>query len=140
MAPRQQQYSQEDLTRAVSAAQFGYLSVREASTLFSVPKSTIQDKIKGSVVVKKRVGPKTELTQDEELGLVAWIELCQRRGFPRPDQALLHEVQKIIEEDGRENRFVNNKPGKKWLKLFLQRHPHSNLMIISLTMRHMSYK
>ena len=67
MAPRQQQYSQEDLTRAVSAARLGYLSVQEASTLFNVPKSTIQDKMKDCVVEKKRVGHKTELTQDEHL-------------------------------------------------------------------------
>ena len=46
------------------------------------------------------------MTDDEENVLVAFIDTAQKRGFPRPDTAILDEVQKILKEDGRKNPFI----------------------------------
>ena len=75
------------------------------------------------IIEKSLNGPKTVLTTEEEETLVLWLEMTMRAGFPRPDASLLDEVQKIILADGRPHSFVNGRPGRKWLRLFLIRHP-----------------
>ena len=36
---------------------------------------------------------------------------------------VVNAVRKIITETNKKNPFVDNRPGKKWLQLFLQRNP-----------------
>ena len=104
-------YSQEDLTNAVEAIQNG-LSFRKAVEQFGVPKTTLMDYSKRETTDMKRIGPPTVLTQEEEDILVHWLKTCTDRGFPRQEENLVREVQKILDADGRDNPFIDNKPGK----------------------------
>ncbi|KAL9702723.1 hypothetical protein quinque_006241 [Culex quinquefasciatus] len=47
----------------------------------------------------------------------------QCRGFPVTQEMLMGTVQQILIAQPRKNPFKNNCPGKKWFKLFRQRHP-----------------
>ena len=78
-------YTAENLKLAVQKVKTGELSLREASRIFSIPRSTISLKKKSLFVGKCRRGPGTVLTEDEELSLVACIREAQNRGFPRTD-------------------------------------------------------
>ena len=71
----------------------------------------------------KKQGVKPILHPEEETLLVSYLVEADKRGFPRNSESLLDQVQKIILKDGRETPFTNGRPGKKWLQLFLQRHP-----------------
>ncbi|XP_074040924.1 uncharacterized protein [Leptinotarsa decemlineata] len=48
-----------------------------------------------------------------------------RKGFPVHKQNLILSVKKIIEETGRETKYLLNKtPGRSWFEGFLKRHPN----------------
>ena len=106
------QYFQDDLAKAVEAFKANKLSSRQASKLYGVPRATIIDYSKKEEVKMERVGPGTVLTAEEEEVLVLWLLSCLKRGFPRQDENLLQEVQKILIADGRDNPFTDNKPRK----------------------------
>ena len=120
-------YTEESLVKAVDAVMDKSLSVRAAAKMFSIPKSTLFDKLASNKEVKiGKKGPPTILTADEETALVLWINTCMEKGFPRQDENLLDEVQAILRKDGRDNPFVDCGPGRTWLELFLNRHPETH--------------
>ena len=68
-------------------------------------------------------GPKTILLEDDEKRLVKWIQGKARLGFPMHSDEVKIAVKKCLDEAERESTFKDNKPGDKWLQLFLKRHP-----------------
>ena len=99
------------------------MSYGRAAEMFQVPKATIHKKSLKSIVTKEKPGKATVLTADEETTLVELLTALAARGFPRSEDFVLDEVQKILKADGRENRFVDCRPGRGWFTVFLQRHP-----------------
>ncbi|KAJ8981850.1 hypothetical protein NQ317_017528 [Molorchus minor] len=69
------------------------------------------------------MGPSTFLTPDEETRLVTWIISKAKLGFPIHPEEVKDSVQKVLKESSRPNKFIDDRPGTKWLKLFLLRHP-----------------
>ena len=55
------------------------------------------------------------------------LKLCQKIGRCSQEENLIDAVKKILDEDKRENPFVDNKPGRAWLTLFFKRHPDISL-------------
>ena len=47
-----------------------------------------------------------------------------RVGYGRTRHELCTVVQKIINDDGRKKPFLENKPGRQWLRGFFKRHPY----------------
>ncbi|XP_072384688.1 uncharacterized protein [Diabrotica undecimpunctata] len=115
------QYSAEDINKAVVAVQSG-MPFKTASKLYKVPRSTLQDKVKGRTSLEKKSGPGTNLTEEENL-LVAWLFRIAACGFPATKTQLLDSVQLLLKELNRPNNFVDGRPGRKWYELFLKRHP-----------------
>ena len=110
MATKRQQYSNENLQKAVQAINEDNISLGDASKIYQVPKSTLHKYIKFTVVVKQRPEPDPILTEDEEEGLQAWCFELAKRGFPVTNEDLLDEVQKIILADGRSTPFKDGRP------------------------------
>lgn len=69
------------------------------------------------------MGPTPILTTDEENLLENWILSKAILGFPMHADEVKDSVQRVLKTIQRENPFVDDRPGRKWLKLFLQRHP-----------------
>ena len=115
-------YSKQDLLLAIKAVQKGKRRISEASREFQVPESTIRAKIKG-LYADKKPGPARDLTDDEELILVEWIDICCTRGMPINKEQLLESVKNICISEHRKNPFVENKPGRAWYDGFMLRHP-----------------
>ncbi|KAJ3665730.1 hypothetical protein Zmor_001210 [Zophobas morio] len=73
----------------------------------------------------RKMGPLSELFENEENVLVSWILAMAKRGFPVHKTNLIMSVKKYLEDNGREPRYLNKSktPGRSWFEGFLKRHP-----------------
>jgi len=69
------------------------------------------------------MGPPSVLSVDEESQIVNWILSNAKVGFPVHPEQLKDSVQSVLKESPKQNPFINNRPGIKWLNLILKRHP-----------------
>lgn len=99
------------------------MPIREASRLYELPRTTLQDKVHNRVPDVGRPGPKPVLTQAEEEALSKYIKYMSQIGYGRVKDELLDIVQKILRKDGRPNPFTDDRPGKDWFKAFMRRNP-----------------
>ncbi|XP_053392934.1 uncharacterized protein LOC128555225 [Mercenaria mercenaria] len=117
-------YSPSKMKQAIASVKSGTLSRRKAAELYGIPKTTLLDKLSGrSPEERVRPGPATVLTEAEENVLCDYIKLMASIGYPVTRDELLTEVKKVIDLDGRNTPFRNNKPGKDWFYAFRRRHP-----------------
>ena len=55
--------------------------------------------------------------------LCRWIKACGRRGLPPRMEDVLTSVQNMLNDNpDRSTTFKDNRPGKKWIELFMNRH------------------
>ncbi|KAJ8953423.1 hypothetical protein NQ318_023540 [Aromia moschata] len=123
-------YSQDALRRALIQIQENGMGVREASREFAVPKTTLQDRLKGKVPeipMKTGPPPRPRLTVTGENEIVQWLINIAKCGFPIRKIDLISTVQNILKECGKETLFKDGKPGQKWYLNFLKRHPEISL-------------
>ncbi|KAJ8978101.1 hypothetical protein NQ317_018967 [Molorchus minor] len=116
-------YSEEVLATALDEIKNGVISINKASTKYGIPKSTLHNKINGKVPIIRKMRPSTFLTPDEETRLVKWIISKAKFGFPIHPEEVKDSVQRVLKESSRPNKFIDDRPGTKWLKLFLLRRP-----------------
>lgn len=69
------------------------------------------------------MGPPPELTRDEELKTVEWIIKKAMLDFPMHPEEVFDTKQHFLNSTNRITKFKENRPGRKWLKLFLKRQP-----------------
>ena len=113
-------HDSDTLARAVEAIKTG-MSIRSASELYEIPKSTLADKVKG--FHNKEVGRPVAISAEEEKLLVERILLASEWGFPMSTKDLKSLVKNYLDSLGVVNsRFKENYPGKDWIKAFLNRH------------------
>lgn len=111
-------YTEENLQKALHEISKG-MSKKLAAKTFSVPRSTIQFRLKHPDH-RSKPGPSTILTDEEEQLFVDWIKISSKKGFPKRKEDLIKSVSDFINKSGRASSFKN---GEKWFKLFLARHP-----------------
>lgn len=115
-------YDIEDMKKAVSAVNKKEKNVYQASKLYQVPRSSLQNIVDGKATLgNTKFGPKPALGDHEPL-FVHWIEAMSQRRFPITTRNLLVLVGKNAKEMGVDQLF-NGNPGKKWFKLFMKRNP-----------------
>lgn len=85
--------------------------------------ATLHDHITGKVASTNPPGPHTVLTTEEEAAIEEWLIHMAKIGYGRSREQLKVAVKKIIELDGRPNPFIENMPGRTWIRAFLKRHP-----------------
>lgn len=121
-------YDELTLAQAITEIRSGKTSIRAASRIYGVPKSTIQDRISGRIPEgPRKMGPNTVLNMREEKRLVKWMTDLTKCGFPRKPDDLLNTVQNITREENRKTPFKDYRPGKTWYAAFLKRHPELSL-------------
>lgn len=127
-------YSEKTLDNAITEIKSGNLSLNKASEQYGIPKSTLHNKLTNKVPNIRKMGPPPILTSTEEKRIEAWILAKAKLGFPMHPDEVKDAVKKILQDIGRANPFTDDRPGEKWLKLFLGRHPQiarKNTEIIS---------
>lgn len=122
------QYSEERMETAIAACRNG-MPFSTAAKMYEVPRSTLKNKVKGRTPVARKMGPPSVLSKAEENALVKWITEISNRGFSPHKDDLLITVQKIMRNTNRQNPFINDKPGRKWLDAFFKRNPSLSVRI-----------
>lgn len=114
-------YDEDKVSRAIEDIKNG-MSTKRASEIYGVPRTTLARKLL-KADLKRKMGPSTILTLEEEQVLEDWLIAMARRGFPVHRSNLLQTVQKIVKENNRDNCFRDGMPGRTWFIAFLRRHP-----------------
>jgi hypothetical protein len=118
---RRKNYGPEDIALAVQAVKSDGVSIRTASEMFGVPKSTILDRVNNGH--GDQIGRPTELTAEEENLIIEHVQLMATWGFPFTGQDLSYFVKAYLDKKGTKTRFSNNLPTHRWVAKFLGRHP-----------------
>ena len=102
----------------------GQLTVSAAAIKFSVPRKTLDDRIKGRIKHGSKPGVSTALSSIEEDSLVSYLIYMANRGFPLTRTMVKAFAWSIAKRCGTSNRFNSEYgPGEKWWVSFRQRHP-----------------
>lgn len=115
-------YTQETLEKALNAILRGEISINKASKAYNIPKSTLHNKINNKVPWQRKMGPNSELGFEEERKLARWILNKAKVGFPMHPEEVYDTVKDFLDTNQRNTKFTDNRPGRKWLSLFLNRH------------------
>lgn len=75
---------------------------------YSIPRVTLLCKVKGQLLIGKRIGPKSLFTSDQEDLLVKWVIHLARAGFSITKDIFMAIVAKLATELG------VHVPGDKW--------------------------
>lgn len=78
-----------------------------------------------TVPLCRKMGSELVLTPAEEGRLENWIIAKAKLGFPMHTEE--DSVQQILKSANRKNPFKDDRPGRKWVSLFLKRHPNANI-------------
>ena len=118
---RRKTWADNDMVSAMDAVKSGHFTITAAATQFSVPRKTLDDRIKGRVT---HGGVSTALTSIEEDSLVSYLIYMANRGFPLSRTMVKAFAWSIAKRCGTCDRFnTEYGPGEKWWTLFKQRHP-----------------
>ena len=79
---RRKQWSDDNMISAMEAVKTGQMSVNVATIRFSVPRNTLDDRVKGQVQHGVNPGKSTVLTSNEEASLVNYLVHMAQCGFP----------------------------------------------------------
>lgn len=116
---RPQYYCQWDdvsMVKALKAVEEEGMSVRHASELFGVPKSTLYDRVSGRVQHGAHPGPSAYLTKEEEDELARFLLRCADIGYPHTISQILAIVQQAIDMKGLKRTVT-----KGWWQKFSER-------------------
>ena len=117
----QRRHDLATLQHAIDAVKSQSMSMRTASRVYGIPRSTLFDKLHGNTPLVFQ--SKTVLTSAEEQRLVNWVLHMSQIGYGWTRFEVIDTVKRIVETDKRPNPFNNNKPGREWWHGFVQRHP-----------------
>lgn len=91
-------YDHSAMENALEAVKKKQLSIKAAAKAFAVPRTTLLYKINGRHPEERRMGPKTNLSSEEESVLINWMFKCAHKGFPVTKQQLLESVELYIKK------------------------------------------
>ena len=99
---------QDQLVRAYEAVRDGHLSICHAAQEYSVPKSTLADRVSGRVALVCHSGPDRYLSDHEEEELVSFILGCAEMGYAKTKKEALALGERILAEKGGRSITVSN--------------------------------
>lgn len=116
-----QNYTEETLEKAAFLVKTKRISLRKAAKEFGIPKSTIDNKVKGKH--QKKVGGQTRLTEETENMLVNVIDtfIAWKMPLSKLDVRLLVQDYLDRKTDGKKV-FKDNLPGPDWIDGFVAQH------------------
>ena len=93
-------WSEENMSKAISAVVQDEIAVRKAAALYNVPKSTLGDRITGRVLPGSTSGPATYLTAQEEKELATFLCRSAAIGYGRTRSEVMAIVERILASRG----------------------------------------
>ena len=127
---KRRQWKSEVMEAAMTAVKQG-VSVIAAARQHSVPRKTLDDRIKGRVTHGSNPGPSTVLTAREEEALASYLLYMAERGFPLTSSMARAFAWAVSLRSGTSDCFnVETVPGKHWWGNFRARHPELTLRTV----------
>lgn len=117
------------LERAIAMVRKGF-SLRSVAHLYGFAASTLHSKLKRPPE-HNHPGKPTILSEEDENRIVDFIFRSAKAGFPTDTKRLRISVGQYMQLCGRTTAFRNGTPGRKWMQLFLKRHPEVSRRIPS---------
>ena len=109
---------------AMEAVSGGKMNTNAAAKSFSVPRKTLDDRIKGKVRHGTKPGVTTVLSMAEEKFLANYLVYMAEKGFPLTRTMAKAFAWAIAKRTGKSDRFhTEYGPGDHWWALFKTRHP-----------------
>ena len=99
--------------------QVGGLTIRRAAEEYSVPRSTLHDRVSGRVQAGEHSGPPRYLNDEEEDELEDFLTGCASVGFARSRQQVIQLVQGVVSRKG-----LNATVTHGWWDSFKRQHPN----------------
>jgi len=131
--PKYAQWQNRQLQRAVNAVLVYHWSKKRAAKEYGIPKATLQRYMNNCMtdggVSKKVMGRPAVLTSEQEEELSGVIQDMERRMYGLTPESVRKLVYTFCEKNNIEHSFNRERQsaGKKWLKLFFERHPEPSL-------------
>ena len=117
------QWNTCSLERALSELDRGTItSIRRASLMYGIPRSTLHDHYSGKVKLYAKPGPNPYLNLEEEEELSTFLIRCSRIEYPKTRQPVLGIVQEIVSRRQKDVTITNG-----WWERFSKRHPQVSL-------------
>lgn len=108
---------------AVRAIRSGTLSIRAAAAYYSVPKSTLADRVSGKIAIDAKPGRKPVIPAEVEQKIVHQVTGLAECGFGMSRNNLLIKSGELCKQANITTPFTNGTPGKSWWKGMKNRHP-----------------
>ena len=110
-------YTENDLLNALADIQRG-MAAAKAAKLWSVPPTTLRDRLRGAEPLKVTKAHCQRLSPSQEESLAQWIRIQGTVEYPPTHTTIRFIASQILANDG------DLKPlGKNWIKRFLKRNP-----------------
>lgn len=118
------QWTSQQMENAIKMVNRGILSTYAAAARYNIPRRTLRNHLKTGSTTRK-LGRSTILTTEQEAGLVGRIIRLSDVGMPMTPKMLRVQAFSFCKINKIPNTFNDGKnvAGKKWLRLFLKRHP-----------------
>ena len=134
--PRRKQWEDKDMVSAISVVRKNDMTIYSAAAKFSVPRKTLDDRIKGLVKHGSKPGPSTILSAEEEQALEAYLFYMADHGYPLTKTMAKVYAWAIAKRVGTGDRFNSEAgPGDHWWYNFKRRHPLVTLRKIDMLER-----
>ncbi|XP_023939021.2 uncharacterized protein LOC112046570 [Bicyclus anynana] len=118
------QWTSQQMESAVKMVEKGILSTYTAAARYNIPRRTLRNHLKSGSTIRK-LGRSAILNTEQEAGLVRRIIRLADVGVPMTPKMLRVQAFSFCKIKKIPNTFndAKNAAGKKWLRLFLKRHP-----------------
>ena len=117
--PCYKQWSEDSIRRAYYSVMNDEFSIREASSLYGIPYTTLCDRVSGRVKFGSHSGPMRYLDDHEDAELVTFLSGAAGMGFARSKKEVICMVEATLVSKGSPIQHVSN----GWWESFLKRHP-----------------
>lgn len=113
-------WDDKSMLAAIEAVCSGKYGANQAVRFFSVPPSTLKDRLSGRVKHGDKSGPAPYLTLEEENELADFLVKCSQIGYGKTRREVIGIVQRTLKKKGKPMDRFN---GEGWWQRFMQRHP-----------------
>ena len=119
---RYKEWTSVHMDRALKAVISEGVSVRQASEVFGVPRSTLGDRASGRVIPGANSGPEKYLTTAEEIELVQFLTRVAAIGYGKSRKEVMAIAQGVVGE-----KCLNKVVSNGWWESFCRRNPTISL-------------
>jgi hypothetical protein len=116
MASRQ--YNEDDIADTILVITDNGISQYQAAQRYGIPKSTLQNRMRGQKAQKDQIQPNQRITKNDEIKIRDWVLQQEFLGYGLSHGQIRAGVKTLLEQRG------DNTPlGVNWVFRFINKHP-----------------